>query len=737
MARSETASIVIQIRGGLKAAAEARAVAEGMGELGDETDQAGRDALQAATAWRVLEKRLKAVQRQEILTAAATGLLSAQLLALKAATLGTAVIAMPLLIGVLGAATVAVLSMAAAVGGLGLGIAAMAGGAVMRFKETADIAGSAANRLRQQAGLLKDAFADATAAGSTQVLAGLIPVLRGARGLVKDLEPAFTSLGTAMGDALRWFGDGLRELGPELSRMFRAIGPAMQPLAEVALTFLSVFARVATEAMPYLVRGLQWMADGLRGIQQSITDGAIVNAFDAVGASVRVIGRFIDGIADTLGPILGPAAREFSQTFGASARVIGNVVGSVLGALVQLSQGVLPGITSAMRTLAPLFAEIGESGLFQSIGQALGKGIAFAARMVVKLVDALRPAEPFFTNVLGPFARGVIKALGDTIELVIPIIGLIAQGLGKVGTILAPLKGVFETAGRVIGTVFAGSILRVIGLVGGPLGVVFRTAGTVINVILGVIGRAVGLIGRAIGRLAGIFGGITRAIAQVVGPVAGAIGRVISAITSPFRAIGAAVLPFVRGAIGDVIDFLKGIPGKAMSAASSIGKGIGDGLKTGVVGAVNWVIGKINWLIRRFNDIGGLLSKLPGVPDLTIGQIDKILTPSQQVTKSINDLAGTLGVTVGQATGGTTQRAGWSWVGERGPELQWQPAGTTTVDHRTSAQVTRRGPTAGAAALAGASAGPEMVELHTHVHADGREFAEIVQRHRLRQAAIA
>jgi hypothetical protein len=584
MARSETAQIIVQIRGAIKAAQDTERVAASQEHLGDEVDEAGRAALRTAAAYDLLQRQLNQVSRAATINAGAISLGTVALGAMLAVTLGLAITAMPALIAVLSAGTVVVGSFAAAILGVGAAAGVMAFAAIQRFKETADVAGSVANRLKQQAGLLQNAFADSTASGATAVLAGLIPLLRGVRGLVHDLEPAFTGLGQAMGGALRWFGEGVRELRPELADLFGAAEGVFQPLARIVLTFISLLARVGTAAMPYVIDALEWVADLFRSWQTAVTDGAVESAFALIGKAVSAVGALIGGIADVLGPVLGPAAEAMSAAFAGMGGDVGNVLGAILAAFVQLAQGALPGVVALFETLAPLLSDLIDSGVITQIGEGLSTGIKAGISYVKQLIGALEPMKPFLQNVILPIAAGIAVGLIGAFKAAIPVINMIAKVLGWVGEKAAPLRGFIQGVATVLTTIFAGGILKVIGLVG---------------------------------RLGGFLTQLISWIGRLGGPINAAIQIAIGAFNNLKTALSS-VAEWVGSKIGDIVGAVKAMPGLISQGAT----GLWEGLKSGLMSVLRWVADKINWFIDKYNKVGGLISKLPGVPDITLGKID-------------------------------------------------------------------------------------------------------------------
>lgn len=219
--------------------------------------------------------------------------------------------------------------------------------------------------------------------------------------------------------------------------------------------------------------------------------------------------------------------------------------------------------------------------------------------------DALKPAEPFLKNVLAPLVLGFGKGLLAGIIALIPVIKIVAQALGWIGTQAKPLKKVFEDIGFVLGFVFGpgklglfkpfGAMFKVIGGLVGKLAPIFgklapifefvagglrrfwATARTIIELWLGSWGRAVGAISGFAGKIVRIGLGIVTKIVKgffslggkIASGVSGAVGAVVSAFVNMGVQIGTAlgdaiwgVLPgWLQKLLGGGVGFVKSLIG--------------------------------------------------------------------------------------------------------------------------------------------------------------------------------
>lgn len=106
-----------------------------------------------------------------------------------------------------------------------------------------------------------------------------------------------------------------------------------------------------------------------------------------------------------------------------------------------------------------------------------------------------------------------------------------------------------------------------------------------------------------------------------------------------------------------------------------------DGIKSAIVGTLNWIIGKINAIIGVMNKAIGAFNKLPGADIGKIGTIGQI-GASGPAGPSAGDVNAATGATAGHAArGGLIRRPGTYEVGERGRERVHLPGGAMVEPH--------------------------------------------------------
>lgn len=295
-------------------------------------------------------------------------------------------------------------------------------------------------------------------------------------------------------------------------------------------------------------------------------------------------------------------------------------------------------------------------------------------------MDALAPAKPFWDNVLKPFLTGLVKGVGGSLKgafkFIIVLVKLFATVLGFLGEKLAPLKGVFQILGQVIGFLFGGPILKLLGGLGkinvllGPLGFAFR-----------LLYKPIALVGRIVGFL---------------------FGRVV-ALGGYFARLAGVFIPALRKAWGRVLGFLAGLGPRFFDLGVKLWSmmkdglmqaiGAGLGLATDIGKAVaNAVIDTLNWGINQVH------ISLP-----LVGDVDPF--PNDPIPKL--------------AMGGVVSGSG-SWItGEAGPELNTLRGGRVTVQPLPAISA----PGAGSVSID--SGGGKRI-LVSKVYLRGKQIAEAV-----------
>jgi TP901 family phage tail tape measure protein len=399
---------------------------------------------------------------------------------------------------------------------------------------------------------------------------------------------------------------------------------------------------------------------------------------DALNLGSGFVNQGTDVVSDFIGGASGaaskrpPARRALGQ---AGNRDVGAPKSNKAAGFGQQVRGVVGQVGNTLKQLAPIALDAGK-----------------------QLLDAFKPALPFFQNVLLPLLKGVAAGvLGGVVmafRIAVPIIKILATVLGFVGKVLAPLKPVFFGIGVVIGTIAGGPILGLLGKLR-YLGVVFRILAVPIRVASGLF--------RAILRaVVGVGAGFLRALTSVQ--------RFAGTFTSlPGRVIRAAL-----NVVGGIVHAIGSLPGKLVSIAGRAASRLVSGLSSGVRSRLGSLVSFMGRVGKSMLD--AVVNAIKAAPGALLEAIKAIL-PGGKVGGAIADF-------LGIATGGTIRRSGWAVVGERGPELARFGRGDTVYDSKQTSR----------ARAAMASAPRETFVAHLHLDSAQVHTAVFRRDQRLQEA---
>lgn len=434
----------------------------------------------------------------------------------------------------------------------------------------------------------------------------------------------------------------------------------------------------SSKAIPAILKAMQDQSKGAADRLSHTTQGRVARLKEVFA---RASGQLTRGLYDSFGDVAGKAADALQNVDLTNA---GRKISAGVNAAVGFLKSAAPTIARGFKAVAPVIGKI---------ARGLVKFAVDAAPKVLKvgkqIVDAFKPAMPLFKNVLLPLLKGVaIGVIGGIVaafKVAIPVIKVLATVLGAVGTVLRPLRGVFQAIGTVIGVFFGGAILRVIGGLG-RLGGAFRY-----------IGKAARILRVPLDLVVGGFKLQVAIVRRVIGAFDGAFTSV-SRFAGTFTGLGGRISRKVLNALGSVIHSVEKFVGRFVGFGGKLGKGIIDGIVNAIKAAPGAVIDAVKGLIDKIpggSTIRGALGKIPGVG----------------------------GLFGGHAAGGTIKTP-LSIVGERGPELiAGGIGGRVYTATQTRQMLTRRG---GAPQMAAAPARPIVV--HNHTYLNGRQVHDAVYR---------
>lgn len=527
------------------------------------------------------------------------------------------------------------------------------------------------------------------------------------QGLVKDFRRAVAPSINVLADAFLGLIDAAKKVMPVFAEVTNAVtGKLVKALGAVApglfsqlVGALRILGGVAGDLVNPLVSTLANLLSGLLTIatRTSPALGGLVGFVARLGAAFRTWAENVN---------IGGLVSQFNTWLGLLSAVSRLLI-TVLSAGAGQGQGLVKWLTiivtkwnewlntpHGQKELASFFHDaIALTKVFASNLASVIKWVFLFGRAFMpiytkvfvflrdrwnRFMDALKPAEPFWTNVLKPLLSGLIKGVGSSLKAAfdvgIFIVGVLAKALGWLGKVLAPLSGVFKFVGYVIGFLFGGPILRALSSIG-KLNILLRPLG----MLFGLAAKPIEFVGAAIGRLVGW-----------AGKLIGFFGR-----------LAGSLVPGVSTAFNAVLSFITGLGPRFYSAGKNLWarmrQGIMEAIGTGLAFAGNIAKSVGNALIGLLNTAIPNKIPIPHFPDINL--------PDNPIPK----LAG----------GGIVSGSGMWITGEAGPELNTLRGGRVTVQPLPA--ISAPGP--GVATL---DPGRRRETNITKIYLRGRQIAEAV-----------
>jgi 3D (Asp-Asp-Asp) domain-containing protein len=239
-------------------------------------------------------------------------------------------------------------------------------------------------------------------------------------------------------------------------------------------------------------------------------------------------------------------------------------------------------------TLAPLEREPSKlAQAAQKAGEVLRTVATDAQKYGKQFLDAFRPAEPFFKNILLPVLDGFGRGVLISFAIAIPVIRTAAIVLGKLGEVIGPLTPAVKGLGIALGVVLLGPALAKLSTLGkiGPLFSLMRLP--IIAAGLALKGFGVGLTASAglFSRLPGVFGRASGAILGTAGKLASGLGEAFLGTPKKLATIGREAGSALVGGLGStlrsakaagarwagaVAEGIAGLTGKARDVVSNL-----------------------------------------------------------------------------------------------------------------------------------------------------------------------
>ena len=416
--------------------------------------------------------------------------------------------------------------------------------------------------------------------GLSATVGGAVSRLTGRFGpLASAGKTAFATIGSAAlkvsSGALKGFGVALRGVGTAIS----GIGDIASRLGVTGALFTGLTAGFQTlfNLDPSQMTGKfdEWqksLDNTLTGIQTKLPDmaSAFATALPQMVASVTAA---LPGIADalmsagqTLAPALMTILPEITQAFSDMFAQLPSLISTYGQPLLE--------------TFGTLFATLADQipSLLTSLGQSLLAGIqtAFSA-----ISDNSGAIAGFISGFGASLASG-LQTLGATIVAVLPSIGQsIASALPTlIPALISALTGVITSLASALPGIAIAIINQLPAIIGGLATGIANGLPTLLNAFISVVSN-----------IASNFPGIFMALV-------GAIPGIIRNIAQPFSGLAGQILGFIKGIPAKI----KGLFADAGSWLLNSGAALMNGLKQGILNAVEGVKSAVSGALQKIRD---------------------------------------------------------------------------------------------------------------------------------------
>lgn len=327
----------------------------------------------------------------------------------------------------------------------------------------------------------------------------------------------------------------------------------------------------------------------------------LVRATGKSGAAMEDMARSASKAADKVDREFASAADAADNMGSASSQAAGGL--GDLGGALALMPGPLGGIGAGMEALTP--AIMGVTGAADLANLALKSNIVVNTKAKIATVaKAVADKAAAAGTKAYAAAQWVLNAAMSANPIGLLIVGLVALGAGLV---IAYKKS--ETFRKIVNKAF--SVVK--NVAAGVVRFFTRNVPAGFEKIRNAAGKALGWVKSNWPK---ITAPITRPIALAVTAVSRSWDKIKSGATSVKR--------WVTDRLGDMVGYVRGMPGKIARAAS----GMWDGLKNAFRSALNWVIDKWNSFelsvdIPKILGGGSVGIGTPNIPRLASGGIVK------------------------------------------------------------------------------------------------------------------
>ncbi|MEU6959589.1 hypothetical protein [Streptomyces chrestomyceticus] len=439
--------------------------------------------------------------------------------------------------------------------------------------------------------------------------------------------------------------DGVKNMFNGIQTAVETLAPAMAPLGAALGALMTVVGAFAAMLGPLITAALTPLANAFTALAPSVTPliGLLGGALTSV---LQQLGPILAQLVPVIGTALGSAFQALSTVLPVVTELIGNIMTAVAPLVEQLISGLSPVITAIVAALGTMIQAA--SPVVDLLMKILNAAITPLIPVVQSLAEEYLPKiSEAFSNVMEA-TQPLLQALLAVVNFLMPILapaikfiaGLLldslAAAINGVADVFKGVVSIIQGVWNIFAGIFTGDWSRVWEgikqVFSGIWDAIKGLFNVVMNVgILGVAGKAlkgVKALWQAIWSGIKSFGvGIWNAIRGAVGVFVTALRGVVdnglnwikslwsngwNAIKNFCSRAWDGISSAVSTGISKAIEFVKELPGKAVTALGNIGstlKDAGRKLIQGFIDGFKAMFGKVkeglSWLTDKLTDWKG------------------------------------------------------------------------------------------------------------------------------------
>lgn len=377
-------------------------------------------------------------------------------------------------------------------------------------------------------------------------------------------------------DAAGRLGGIFDDLAPQLGQLFENVAPMIDPLvegignlAEGVMPGLVAATEAAQPVVEALSKGLGSLGEGIGGFFEGVSGGADGAAtgldalFGAVGEILPALGELIGALAEAGGPVLAALAKALTPVITKLADALGPALAELGPPLAELATSLGEALVPIVEALAPVLGTVAEA--FAAFLPSITPLLPMFGQLVADLLPALMPLLDALVN--------VFTALSPVIAALIPILTPILALVAKLAALFA------ENLAAAINDVIVPALNAIAALLRGDFSAAW---------------------GHIKEMVSGIVRTLVRNFIEMPGKLWDATADLRAKLWGRMQEAGASMVEAARKKIASVVSWMKGLPGRIVSAVGDLGsllydKGadIARGLLRGIKSMGRWIASQL------------------------------------------------------------------------------------------------------------------------------------------------